>query len=214
MHIPDGILSPEVNVTMAVSSVGFIAYSMKQVYGKVKKQNIMFAGALGAFIFAAQMLNFAVAKGTSGHFLGGVLAGVLLGPGMGTLVMTLIVLVQTLLFQDGGVYVMGANIFNIAVVGAFFGYYVFAMTRSLIEGATGVLFAAFVAGWITIVAASIVCSGQLAFAGLFPFIKLVGPMIAIHVKIGIAEGCITVCILLCLLRVAKKESSPLMTNLL
>src|SRR4030042_4153630 len=125
MHIPDGFLDPKTWIILDAVATGTVGLSVYKMSRKLKEKMIPLMGVLAAFIFAAQMLNFPVSGGTSGHFVGGVLASILLGPFAGTLVITVVVVVQALLFQDGGIAVMGANVFNMAIVGSLLGYYIF-----------------------------------------------------------------------------------------
>ncbi|GFP29456.1 cobalt/nickel transport system permease protein [Candidatus Hakubella thermalkaliphila] len=117
MHIPDGFLDPKTIITTAVISAGALGYGIKKVNQKLGERQVPLLGLTAAFIFAAQMLNFPVVGGTSGHFLGGVLAAVLLGPWAACLIMAVVLIVQSIGFADGGLTALGANIFNMGVVG-------------------------------------------------------------------------------------------------
>ena len=117
MHIPDGFLNAATAVTTSVVSAGGIGYSVKRANKKLGEAHVPLMGIMGAFIFAAQMLNFPVAGGTSGHLIGGALAAILLGPWAGTLIMACVLIVQCLVFQDGGITALGANIFNMGLCG-------------------------------------------------------------------------------------------------
>jgi cobalt/nickel transport system permease protein len=117
MHIPDGFLSIFVSIVLWIVSIIVIAYSLKRVNEDLDERKVVLMGVMAATIFAGQMLNFTVVGGTSGHLMGAAIATILLGPWAAVLVMTSVVAVQALIFQDGGLVVMGANIFNMAVVG-------------------------------------------------------------------------------------------------
>ncbi|NPV54251.1 MAG: energy-coupling factor ABC transporter permease [Firmicutes bacterium] len=149
-------------------------------------------GVMGAFIFAAQMLNFPVAGGTSGHLIGGVLAATLLGPYRATLVMTAILIVQCLLFQDGGLTALGANVLNMGVIATMIGYAVFVAVRKAFGGGVrGVSRGAFVASWFSVVLAAAAASLELALSGTAPLGVVLPAMVGWHMLIGIGEGLIT-----------------------
>ena len=122
MHIPDGFLNLTISIIFWVITVLFIGIAVQRTKGELGERQVPLMGIIAAFIFAAQMINFPVAGGTSGHFLGGALAGIILGPWAGILVMTAVIGLQALLFQDGGLLVMGANIFNMGLITALIGY--------------------------------------------------------------------------------------------
>lgn len=122
MHIPDGFLSPPVWVTFDVLAVPAIGLMARRAHGDVEDRRIPLLGVMGAFVFAAQMINFPVGPGTSGHLVGGTLLAIALGPWAAALVMTAILAMQAFLFQDGGILALGTNIFNMAIVGVFAGY--------------------------------------------------------------------------------------------
>ena len=124
MHIPDGFLSAPVAVATGVVAVAAIAVAVKVTNKKMGEKQVPMMGVLAAFIFAAQMLNFPVAGGTSGHFVGAALAAILLGPWATVLILSSVLVVQCLIFQDGGLLALGANITNMGVIAAFSGYYI------------------------------------------------------------------------------------------
>ena len=122
MHIPDGFLSLAISIFSWVMTVAILAIAIRKTNKALGERQVPLMGIMAAFIFAAQMINFPVAGGTSGHLLGGALAAIILGPWAGMLVMTAVIAVQGLLFQDGGLLVMGANIFNMGLLTAAVGY--------------------------------------------------------------------------------------------
>jgi len=194
MHIPDGFLSPAVSTAMAVASAGAVAISLKKLKETVSTRTVPLTGMMGALIFAGQMVNFPLfVSPASGHLLGGVLASVVLGPWAGCLVITLVLLVQCALFADGGMLALGANVFNMGVIGAWGGYAVYYTLRRWLKGNSGTMIAAVIAAWISVLAASTMfciefaCSGipDLNLTGLF------GMMAAFHSLIGIGEALIT-----------------------
>lgn len=194
LHIPDGLLSPLVIVATWIASLGLIALSLNRVQAEYKDRAVPLMGVCAAFIFAAQMINFPIPGGTSGHLLGGTLAGVLLGPWAGTLVMTVVFIVQGFVFQDGGITVMGANIFNMGLIGTFGGYYLFRTIRNLIgrDKLTGMVTATAIASWISVVVAAAICAVQLAWSGTVPLVVALTTMIGWHVLIGVGEALITI----------------------
>ncbi len=194
LHIPDGFLSLPVSLVTWVASVGLIAIALNRVQADYKERAVPLMGVCAAFIFAAQMINFPIPGGTSGHLLGGTLAGVLLGPWAGTLVMTVVFIVQAVLFQDGGLTVLGANIFNMGLVGTFGGYYLYKVLRLAIgfNSWRGMSVATAVAAWTSVVAAAILCAIQLSFSGTVALPISLTAMLTWHIPIGIGEGLITV----------------------
>jgi cobalt/nickel transport system permease protein len=193
MHIPDGFLSLLVSGVAWVLSIGALAYAVYRTNRQLGERLVPLMGVMAAFIFAAQMLNFPVAGGTSGHLIGGALAAILLGPWAAMLVMTSVVAVQALLFQDGGLVAMGANILNMAVIASLVGYYVYvAVQRILGDKAWVNLASAFVAAWCSVFVTSLVCAIQLAVSGSSPLMVALPAMGGVHALIGVGEGLITV----------------------
>ena len=191
MHIPDGFLSHGVAMTTAGVAAGVAGYSVKRSLAMVNRDNAFLLGAAAALVFAGQMVNFPVARGTSGHFLGGVFLAILFGPSLATVLIAILLAVQMLLFQDGGLLALGANIFNMGGVATFIGYGAYCLVAGLVGGRNGVLVGAFVAGWFGVVLSAIACALELGISGLFPTLSLVGSMLSVHIKIGVAEGLIT-----------------------
>jgi cobalt/nickel transport system permease protein len=150
----------------------------------------------GAFVFAAQMLNFPIGFGTSGHFMGAAAVAALLGPWRSCLVMTLVLLIQALVFGDGGISALGTNIFNMAVVASFGAYLVMRLLRRLLPaGRNGYLMAVAVASWASVVLAALACSIELAASGTSPLWWVLPAMVGTHAVIGIGEACITFAVL-------------------
>jgi cobalt/nickel transport system permease protein len=150
-------------------------------------------GVLAAAIFAGQMLNFAVAGGTSGHLMGAAIATILVGPWGAILVMTSVVSIQALIFQDGGLLVLGANIFNMAVVGVTVAYFTYRTVRRLAgEARWSIFVGGFLAAWLSIVIASLAAGLELAISGTSPANLAIPAMLGVHVLIGIGEGLITI----------------------
>ncbi|MBA4419924.1 MAG: cobalamin biosynthesis protein CbiM [Anaerolinea sp.] len=192
MHIPDGFLSVIVSIVLWVISAIVVGIALKKTNNELGEREAPLMGILAAAIFAGQMLNFSVTGGTSGHLLGAAIAVILLGPWPAVLVMTSVVSVQALLFQDGGILALGANIMNMAIVGVFVAYTVYALVSYLFKKQSrGIYVAGFVAAWSSIFFASLFCALQLAVSGTSPANISIPAMGAIHALIGIGEGLIT-----------------------
>ncbi|MBI3172745.1 MAG: energy-coupling factor ABC transporter permease [Chloroflexi bacterium] len=190
MHIPDGFLS----LVMSIIFWGITALTVGIAITKTNKtlgeKQVPLMGIMAAFIFAAQMLNFPVAGGTSGHFLGGALAAIVLGPWAGILVMTAVIALQGLLFQDGGLLVMGANIFNMGILTAVIGYGLY--RGALNQNKTVRLAMAGIAAWLSTVTAALLVSFQLWLSGTSQLQIVVPAMLGVHVLIGLGEAVVTV----------------------
>ncbi len=196
MHIPDGFLSTLVAVIMWAISIAAVGYALVRVNKDLKERSVPMMGVVAAAIFAGQMLNFAVAGGTSGHLMGSAIATILLGPWAAILVMTSVVSIQALIFQDGGLLALGANIFNMAVVGVAVSYFVYRTFQRITNGRKwGIFSGGFLAAWLSIFIAALVVGMQLALSGTSPANIAIPAMAAIHAVIGIGEGLITVGVL-------------------
>ena len=195
MHIPDGFLAANTWATAWVISTGTIGYCLKKTAGMLKDRMVPLMGIMSAFIFAAQMINFPVIGGTSGHLFGGVLAAVLLGPYAGAIVLTCVLIFQCLIFQDGGLLALGANIFNMAIIGTIGGYIIFNLINKIMSDKKGLQIGAAVAAWFSVVLAAVFCALELAFSGTSPLGVVLPAMAGIHALIGIGEAIITVAIL-------------------
>jgi cobalt/nickel transport system permease protein len=192
MHIPDGFLNTATAVTTYVVSAGGVGYSIKEANRKLGDRHVPLMGVMGAFIFAAQMLNFPVIGGTSGHLIGGALAAILLGPWAGTLIMACVLIVQCLVFQDGGITALGANVFNMGLVACFAGYYLYrAVVVIMGESQRSRLVGGFAGAWASVFIASIACAIELAVSGRSPLEVALPAMAGVHALIGIGEGLIT-----------------------
>jgi cobalt/nickel transport system permease protein len=192
LHAPDGFFSVPVSVAFWVVTAAVLAISVREANRSLEERTVPTLGVLAAFIFAAQMVNFQVAGGTSGHLLGGVLAAVLLGPWAGSIVMASVIAVQALVFQDGGLVVMGANIFNMGIIGTLGGYVVYRAIASLGRGWRWQLGAAAVAAWFAVEAAAVVTAFQLALSDTSPLNVALPAMAGVHALIGLGEAAITV----------------------
>lgn len=132
MHIPDGFLSVIVSIILWIISIIVIGYALRRVNLDMGERQVPLMGVLAAAIFAGQMLNFSVTGGTSGHLLGAAVATIMLGPWAGALILTCVVSIQAVIFQDGGILALGANIFNMAVVGVAVSYFAFTSMQKII----------------------------------------------------------------------------------
>jgi cobalt/nickel transport system permease protein len=193
MHIPDGFLSVGVSIVLWIISIVIVGYALKRVGKDLGERQVPMMGVLAAAIFAGQMLNFAVAGGTSGHLMGAAIAAILLGPWAAILVLTTVVGVQALIFQDGGLLVLGANIFNMAVIGVSVAYMAYQTVVKLSGGRKwGIFVGGFLAGWLSVEVAALAVALQLAVSGTTPANLAIPAMAGIHALIGIGEGLITV----------------------
>jgi cobalt/nickel transport system permease protein len=202
MHLPDGFLDAKTALLSTGAAAAGVGIALRRVRTSLEPRQMPMLGLAAAFVFAAQMLNFPVAGGTSGHLVGGVLAAVLLGPSAAVLVMTCVLIVQCLMFADGGLMALGANVFNMAIVSVCGGYFVFRLVKRLIrmEENRSTVFAAAFAGWFGTVLASISCAGQLALSRTAPWPIAFPAMANVHMLIGIGEGLATGLIVMAVLR--------------
>ena len=200
MHIPDGFLDAKTLAITGVLSVGGLAVAARRVNRTLPRNKIPLMGLSAAFVFAAQMLNFPVAGGTSGHLLGGVLAAVLIGPGAAAIVIACVLMVQALIFSDGGVLALGANILNMSFVGGVCGYSIYRLARRVLPGLRGQITSVFFASWLSTVLASAVCAGELSLSGTLAPGVVFPAMLGVHMLIGIGEGLITSLVVLAIAR--------------
>jgi cobalt/nickel transport system permease protein len=190
LHIPDGFLNFTVSIFCWVISAITISLAVSRSNKSLGERQIPLMGVMAAFIFAAQMINFPVAGGTSGHLLGGTLAAIALGPWAAMLVMTAVIAVQALLFQDGGLLVMGANILNMGLITVAIGY---GLYRSVSSGnRTLRLVVAGIAAWLSVMAGALFTSLQLWLSGTSQLQIVIPAMLTVHALIGLGEALITV----------------------
>lgn len=203
MHLPDGFLDTKTIVATTTLSLAGVGAAWVQTRRTIEPQRIPLLGVTAAFVFAAQMLNFPVAGGTSGHLMGAVLASVLVGPTAAVIIITSVLVVQCLLFADGGVLALGANIFNMAIVGSLAGGGIYRIVYRMAHGETGRAAAVAVASWCSVVLASVCCAGELAWSGTTPWAVAFPAMAGIHSIIGVGEALIS-----CLVVVAIRKTRP------
>lgn len=194
MHIPDGFLNGATSTGTAVLAAGGLGYVIRRAGAFLQDSRIALTGLVAAFIFALQMLNFPVAAGTSGHLLGGALAVILVGPWLGIAAVGVVVIIQALLFADGGVTALGSNILNMALVTGVVGWAMFrVMTRMLPRSRTMMMVATFTAGLISVVASalSFVLEYALGGRGGAEIPAVFTAMVGVHFVIGVGEGLIS-----------------------
>jgi len=194
MHAPDGFLEPAVAIGTAVISIVILALSLRQSGRELKEKQLPLAGIAAAFIFAAQMFNFPVASGTTGHLLGGALAAILLGPATGSLIVSIVVVVQALLFADGGLSALGYNVLNMAIVPAYGGFALFLLFRRFLPvNRGGIVGATGLAAGLSVVLAAMAFSLEwlIGASAPIPFDTVFTAMVGVHALIGIGEAVIS-----------------------
>jgi cobalt/nickel transport system permease protein len=192
MHAPDGFFAVWLSVIGWVVMIVMVALAIRNTRAQLGERQIPLMGIIAAAIFAGQMLNFTIPGGTSGHLLGGTLAAVILGPWGGVLVMTAVVATQALLFQDGGLLVMGLNVINMGIITSFVGYFTYRMIKNAMKGNGGMLLGAFVGAWVSLIITSAFAAVELAVSGTSPLGVALPAMVGVHALIGIGEGLLTV----------------------
>lgn len=194
MHIPDGFIAGPLSVlAMVLAAIG-VVICLRGARRQLDERTAPMAGLVAVFIFAMQMLNFPVAAGTSGHLLGGALAAILVGPYAGALAVTVVLLVQSLLFADGGLTALGLNIVNMALITAVVGWFVFRWTIKGLGVTRGRVFAAaFLAGLVAVPMSSLAFVVEYAIGGTgtIGWPTVLAAMTGVHILIGIGEGLIT-----------------------
>jgi cobalt/nickel transport system permease protein len=202
MHLPDGFLDAKTALLATGAAATGVGLALRQARATLKPRQMPMLGLAAAFVFAAQMLNFPVVGGTSGHLVGGVLTAILLGPSAAILVITCVLIVQCLMFADGGLTALGANVFNMGIVSVCGGYFVFLAIKRVVrmEEQRATVFAAAFGAWLGTVLASIACAGELALSGTVPWRLAFPAMAGIHMLIGLGEGVATSLVVLAILR--------------
>ncbi|MCG8914237.1 energy-coupling factor ABC transporter permease [Actinokineospora sp. PR83] len=194
MHMSDGLLnSPTTLLFIGVAVVG-VGFAAVRARADLDDRTAPMAGLVAAFVFATQMLNFPVLAGVSGHLLGGALAAILVGPWVGALCVSIVLVVQALVFSDGGLSAIGANITNMALIGTAAGFLVaLGLKRFAARGRTGLVAVAFVAALVNTVVASLGFVLEFAIGGdaAFDLGTVAATILGVHVLIGIGEGVIT-----------------------
>jgi cobalt/nickel transport system permease protein len=194
VHIPDGFIDAPTSLAAGAAAAGVLVVCARRSGEMMEDKQAPMAGLVAAFIFAVQMVNFPVAGGTSGHLLGGALAAILVGPYLGTLGVSVVLVVQALLFADGGLSALGLNVINMAAVGAFAGYGLFLLARRVLPATRrGVVTASAFAALLSVVLAALAFVAEYALggAGGASLTRVAGAMVSVHVLIGVGEAVIT-----------------------
>lgn len=193
MHIPDGFLDPLTAAATYLITAGYGLAAWRRLKASFTPERVSLLVVLSAAIFVAQMLNWPLPGGTSLHFVGGALAGILLGPLLGFVSLALVIAVQCLVFHDGGITTLGANLLNMAIVAVLTGYAVFRLSLRLASGRGSRLVGAFVGGWLSIVLAGLACGLEIGLSPAFGFpVDVTVPiMVGWHAALGVVEGVIT-----------------------
>jgi cobalt/nickel transport system permease protein len=193
LHIPDGFLSNGVALMCWIPAILAIAIGLRKSTADLIEPRIPLLGVTAAFIFAAQMLNFPIAGGTSGHFLGAALAAILLGPWVACVAMAVVITIQAFMFADGGLVALGANIVNMGVIGALVVGYAMLSTRDVLpRSRTAFLAITAVGAWTAVMAGALATSIELGISGTVPLSTVLPAMLGVHALIGIGEAVITV----------------------
>lgn len=195
MHIPDGFLTLKVSAVSCALSAGSLTFAVRNIKEKFEQKMIPLMGVLAAFVFAAQMFNFPVAGGTSGHLMGGVLCAVILGPMAASIILSCVLIVQCLLFQDGGLIALGANILNMAIVGTWGGWFLFFILKKILPEKIRMQTAVFVGAWFSVVLAAFLAAIELGVSKTAPMGTAITAMVGVHAVIGIGEGIITLLVI-------------------
>ena len=195
MHIPDGFLDAKTAVVTGMLAAAGLSVALRRARRTLPPGRVPLLGLSAAFVFAAQMVNFPVVGGTSGHLIGAVLVGALLGPSAAVVVISAVLIVQCLMFADGGISALGANIFNMGVIGGTGGWAIYRLVSRAVKGLFGCVMAAVFAGWCSTVLAAVACAGELAVSHTARWSVVLPAMVGIHMLIGIGEGLITALVL-------------------
>ncbi|MCL2691759.1 MAG: energy-coupling factor ABC transporter permease [Candidatus Bathyarchaeota archaeon] len=218
MHIPDGLISPMIAIPAFIITIAFWAISFKKI--KLTEQQVPLMGLLTAFFFAAMMMNFPLIGPTTAHLLGGAVIGLILGPFAGLISMSIILVMQAFLFGDGGLIVLGTNVLNIGIISVFIPCIIFIVLNKLFKPKIGpplyaiIFISAFFGDLLAAIAAGI----EVGLSPLSPWygLRIAVPAMAInHSIIGVAEGIVTVILIMTLLKLRPDvlEKSPILGKL-
>jgi len=186
MHIPDGFLSPPVWGAFDALALPAVAVAARRAGGLKDDRNLPLLGVMGAFVFAAQMINFPVGPGTSGHLVGGTLLAVILGPPAATIVMTAILAIQALVFQDGGILALGANVVNMALAGVFAGYLPYRFFSAQSRAA-----AVFTGGVLSVLTSACLALAELLASGVPMPRRILFVSLGLFLVSAVIEGAVT-----------------------
>jgi cobalt/nickel transport system permease protein len=191
VHIPDGFLSTPVWATLNVAAAPSVIYMARRAQQRFEDSRVPLLGVMGAFVFAAQMVNFPLGVGTSGHLVGSALLAFTLGPAAASVVMTAILAIQALVFQDGGVLALGANVFNMAIIGVLAGY----LPYHLWGAGRARKFAIFLGGVLSLLAGALLAIAQLLLSGVPMPLGILGLSLGLFLIAALLEGGITLAVI-------------------
>ena len=195
MHIPDGFVDLKTAVGTGALSVGGLTGAIYSVKRYFKARVIAMMGVMSALIFALQMINFTIPGGTSGHLLGGALAAIVLGPHAGAIVIAVVLIVQALIFMDGGIVALGSNIFNMAIIGVYGSYLIYWLLSKISKPRWMFFVAVGIASWLSVVVASFFAALELGISGTYPLGITMKAMLGVHAVIGLGEAAITIAVI-------------------
>ena len=204
MHVPDGFINAQVSIGSGIVSFATLWAYVRNAKNLVADKLIALTGMMSALIFVLQMINFPIAAGTSGHLLGGALAVIVLGPHLGIICISIVVVIQSLLFADGGLSALGINVFNMAIVTSLVGWLVITSWKKLFgEANISIISGSIIAGLLSVIFSSIAFVFEYALGGTVavPLSSVLLAMLSTHLLIGLGEGVITALIVSLLLRV-------------
>ena len=191
MHIPDGFLSPIIFIAAYIITVAIVAFALYKLRN-IEPRQLLLMGTLGAAVFGAQMLNFTIIGGTSGHIIGTALLTIVTGPFGAIVTMTVILLIQSLVFADGGLTALGANILNMGIIGALVTYTVYWVSKRINSHQIVIFGAIFLGSWLSVLIPALAAAVQLIFSGVVDPILAIAMMTFWHILIGFVEAVITV----------------------
>jgi cobalt/nickel transport system permease protein len=190
MHIPDAFIPIPQGIIYWIIALVFVVLALKWAKNEMNEEKLPLVAVLAAGIFALQSFNLPVSMGTSGHLVGGALAAIVLGsPFAAVFILTMVLIVQGVLFGDGGLTTMGANIINMGVIGGFIGFYTF---KGLMAATKSMPISGFAAAWLACLIPSLACAVEMFIAGTFPLREGLIAMGLYHAIIGVIEGIVTV----------------------
>jgi len=195
MHIPDGFIDLKTATVTSIFSLSGFIYSVVKVKQYFKAKVLVVMGVFAALIFAAQMINFTVLGGTSGHLLGAALACIMLGPFAASIIISVVLVTQAFIFGDGGIFALGANAFNMAIVAVFCAYFFYWLIKKLSTKRSVFYIAVAFSSWISVVIASFFTALELGISGTYSFGLTLQSMVYIHMVIGLGEAVITTLII-------------------
>jgi cobalt/nickel transport system permease protein len=190
MHIPDAFIPIWQGAIYWIIALVFVALALKWARNEMNEEKLPLVAVLAAAVFALQSFNLPVSMGTSGHLVGGALVAIVLGsPFAAVFILTMVLIVQGVLFGDGGITTMGANIINMGVIGGFVGFYSFKGVMGITKNMP---ISAFIAAWLACLIPALACAVEMYFAGTFPLQEGLIAMGVYHAIIGFIEGFVTI----------------------